>query len=322
MHVRFSPHVIKSTYLVNNPHFISCSNDSYLRKFDMLKGIRKGGRFLLNTQTPLEELEAFLPNKVKRQLAEKEVKFYIINAADLAYNIGLGRRTNTIMQSAFFKLNEQLMPFDRAKQLMKEYAKASYGRRGEAVVKMNYDAIDVGGDHIVEVPVKKEWLNLKAEVEVKADRPDFVTKIADVVNSLQGDTLPVSAFLEYEDGHIPQGTAAYEKRGVANYVPEWLSENCIQCNQCVFACPHAVIRAFLADEKEVSGAPENAKMVQARGRDLAEYKYTIQVSVLDCTECGVCVEACPALTKHYKWIPSHDELEKAHKQVLIISLMK
>ncbi len=315
MHVRFSPHVIKSTYLVNNPHFISCSNDSYLRKFDMLKGIRKGGRFLLNTQTPLEELEAFLPNKIKRQLAEKQVKFYIINAADLAYGIGLGRRTNTIMQSAFFKLNEQLMPFEQAKELMKEYAKASYGRRGEAIVKMNYDAIDVGGDHIVEVKVKKEWLNLKDEIEeTKQTRPDFVKKIADVVNSLQGDTLPVSAFLDYEDGHIPQGTAAYEKRGVANYVPEWMSENCIQCNQCVFACPHAVIRAFLADEKEAKNAPENAQMVQARGRDLAEYKYTIQVSALDCTECGVCVEACPAPNKALKMVPVQDELDKGSQE--------
>ena len=311
MHVRFSPNVIKSTYLVNNPHFVSCSNDGYLRKFDMLKGIRKGGRFLLNTQTPMEEIENFLPNKVKRQLAEKNVKFYIINAVDLAYEIGLGRRINTIMQSAFFKLNEQLMPFEKAQKLMKEYALESYGRRGDAIVKLNYAAIDAGGNHIKEVKVKKEWANLKDEKEVvKGVRPDFVSKIADVVNSLQGDTLPVSAFLGHEDGHIPQGTSAYEKRGIANYVPEWVSENCIQCNQCVFSCPHAVIRAFLADEKEAKNAPANAKMVQARGKDLVEYKYTIQVSALDCTECGVCVEACPAPNKALKMAPIQDELAK------------
>ncbi len=315
MHVRFSPDVIKSTYLVHNPHFISCSNDGYLRKFDMLKGIRKGGRFLLNTQTPLEEIEDFLPNKIKRQLAEKEVKFYIINAVDLAYEIGLGRRTNTIMQSAFFKLNEQLMPYEKAQSLMKEYAKASYGRRGEAIVKLNYDAIDAGGDYIVEVPVKKEWLNLKDEVLVQANRPDFVTNIADVVNSLQGDTLPVSAFIGYEDAHLPQGTAAYEKRGIANFVPEWLEDNCIQCNQCVFACPHAVIRAFLADESEAANAPEGAKMIDGRGKDLTQYKYTIQVSTLDCTECGVCVDVCPAPTKALRMTPIGGELSKNSQQI-------
>ncbi|HHT39502.1 MAG: pyruvate:ferredoxin (flavodoxin) oxidoreductase [Acholeplasmatales bacterium] len=317
LHVRFSPTPILSTYLVHNPHFVSCANDIYLEKLDMLKGIRKKGTFLLNTQTPFEDIEAFLPNKVKRQLAEKEIKFYVINAADLAYEIGLGRRTNTIMQSAFFKLNEQLMPYSRAVELMKDYAKASYGRRGEAIVKLNYDAIDAGGDFLKEVKVKEEWKDLKDELAevVTNGRPDFVKNIADIVNKLEGDSLPVSAFEGYEDGHMTPGSAAYEKRGIANFVPEWIEENCIQCNQCVFACPHAVIRAFLADDEEVAGAPEGAKMIPGRGRDLKDYQYTIQVSTLDCTECGVCVEVCPAPNKALKMVPVADELEKNSQEI-------
>jgi len=316
MHVRFSPNPIKSTYLVNNPHFISCSNDGYLVKFDMLKGIRKGGRFLLNTQTPLEEIEAFLPNKVKRQLAEKNIKFYIINAVDLAYEIGLGRRTNTIMQSAFFKLNEQLMPFEKAQSLMKDYALKSYGRKGDAVVKLNYDAIDAGGNHLVQVPVKPEWANLTDDLD-KGDntRPAFVKNIADVINRLEGDSLPVSAFLGLEDGSMVQGTTAYEKRGIANFVPEWEFDKCIQCNQCVFACPHAVIRAFLADESEAANAPEGTKLLDAKGKDLTQYKYTIQVSTLDCTECGVCVDVCPAPGKALRMTPIGGELEKGSQQI-------
>ncbi len=315
MHVRFSPHEIKSTYLVNNPHFVSCSNDGYLTKFNLLKGIRKGGRFLLNTQTTLENIEAFLPNKVKRQLAENDVKFYIINAVDLAYEIGLGRRINTIMQSAFFKLNEQLMPYSRAVSLMKEYARVSYARSGEAIIKLNYDAIDAGGNHLIEVPVKKQWRFLKdEEVEVLNNKTDFVAKVADVVNRLDGDLLPVSAFLGYEDAHMEQGTAAYEKRGIANFVPEWDSEKCIQCNLCVFACPHAVIRAFLADESEVANAPEGAKFVGARGKDINHYKYSIQVSSLDCTECAVCVDVCPAPGKALKMVPIGGELAKGSQE--------
>ena len=314
MHVRFSPNVIQSTYLVNNPHFISCSTDSYVHKFDMLKGIRQGGRFLLNTQLKGKELEEFLPNKVKRQLAQRNVKFYTINAVDLAYEIGLGRRTNTIMQSAFFKLNPQLLPYDKAQDLMKEYALKSYGRRGEAIVKLNYDAIDAGGNYLEEVKVNPAWANLEDEEQVVNGRPDYVKNIADVVNRLEGDSLPVSAFLGYEDAHMEQGSAAYEKRGIANFVPEWISDNCIQCNQCVFACPHAVIRAFLADESEVANAPEGTQLIPARGKDINQYQYTIQVSALDCTECAVCVDVCPAPTKALKMSPIGTELSKGGQQ--------
>ena len=315
MHLRFSKNPIRSTYLVNYPHFVSCSTDTYLRKYDMLKGLREGGTFLLNTQTPKESIETLLPNKVKRQLATKKAKFYIVNAVDLAYEIGLGRRINTIMQSAFFKLNEHLMPADLANKYMKEYAEMSYGRRGEAIVQLNYAAIDAGYKHLVEVPVNPEWALLEDEVIEKEDRPDFVKKIADIVNAIEGDSLPVSAFLGFEDAHMTVGSAAYEKRGIANFIPEWRSENCIQCNQCVFACPHAVIRAFLADDSEASNAPEGTKFLDARGKDMEGLKYTIQISSLDCTECGVCVEVCPTKEKSLAMVPIGDELAKNSQQI-------
>ena len=315
MHLRFSDKPIRSTYLVNYPNFVSCSADNYLVKYDMLKGLKEGGTFLLNTQTPLAEIEDHLPNRVKRQLAQKKAKFYIINAVERAYEIGLGRRINTIMQSAFFKLNQHLMNAEDANKYMKEYAKKTYGRKGDAIVQMNYQAIDAGYSDLVEVPVNPDWALLQDEVTVADEsRPDFVKKIADIVNAIEGDSLPVSAFLGYEDAHLENGSTAYEKRGIANYVPEWRSENCIQCNQCVFACPHGVIRSFLADESEAAGAPETAKMIDAKGRDLGGYKFTIQVSTLDCTECGLCVEVCPTKEKSLAMVPIGDELAKGSQQ--------
>ncbi|MDX9691642.1 MAG: pyruvate:ferredoxin (flavodoxin) oxidoreductase, partial [Acholeplasmataceae bacterium] len=315
MHVRFSNKPIKSTYLVNYPQFVSCSTDTYLTKYDMLKGLREGGTFLLNTTTSKEEIANLLPNKVKRQLAQKKAKFYIINAVDLAYEIGLGRRINTIMQSAFFKLNDHLLNADNANKYMKEYAEKTYGRKGDAIIAQNFAAIDAGYKHIIEVPVPSEWaLLIDAEQEDTSGRPDFVRKIADIVNAIEGDSLPVSAFLGYEDAHMENGSTAYEKRGIANFVPEWRSENCIQCNQCVFACPHAVIRGFLADESEAANAPEGAKMLQAKGKGMEGYKFTIQVSTLDCTECGVCVQVCPTPTKSLAMVPIGDELAKGAQQ--------
>lgn len=315
MHLRFSPHTIKSTYLVSNPHFVSCSADTYLQKYDMIKGLRQGGKFLLNTQVSKDDIEAFLPNKVKRQLAQKAAKFYIINAVDLAYEIGLGRRTNTIMQSAQLSLLDHVMPFEKAEKLMKKYAEKSYGRKGDAVLEMNYAGIEAGYKHLVEIPVKAEWALLEDDAKEKGSRPSFVKNIADIVNAIEGDSLPVSAFLGYEDGHMEMGTAAYEKRGIANFVPEWIAENCIQCNQCVFACPHAVIRAFLATDEEATNAPDGAKMIPGKGKNLTEYKYTIQVSTLDCTECGVCVEVCPAPTKALAMTPIGPELSAGSQQI-------
>ncbi len=315
MHLRFSKKPIRSTYLVNYPHFVSCSTDTYLTKYDMLKGLREGGTFLLNTTTKPEEIADLLPNKVKRQLAQKKAKFYIINAVDLAYEIGLGRRINTIMQSAFFKLNDALMNADDANKYMKEYAEKTYGRKGEAIVELNNAAIDAGYLNLVEIKVPTDWALLVDEVPAEtSDRPDFVRKIADIVNSIEGDSLPVSAFLGYEDAHMENGTTQYEKRGIANFVPEWRSENCIQCNQCVFACPHAVIRAFLADGTEVANAPEGAKMLDAKGKGMEGLKFTIQVSTLDCTECGICVQVCPTPTKSLAMVPIGDELAKGAQQ--------
>jgi pyruvate-ferredoxin/flavodoxin oxidoreductase len=315
MHVRFSSKPILSTYLVNYPNFVSCSVDNYVFKYDMLKGLKEGGTFLLNTNIKPEELEDYLPNKVKRQLAMKKAKFFIINAADKAYEIGLGRRINTIMQSAFFKLNEHLISYEEANQYMKDYAKKSYGRQGEAVIQLNEQAIDAGRDALVQIDVNPLWVTLEDEIKDTKAVPSFMAKIAQVVNQIEGDSLPVSVFQEYTDGHMPSGMTHYEKRGIANYVPEWNESTCIQCNQCVFACPHAVIRAFLATEDEVRIAPDGAKMVPAKGKDMAQYQYSLQVSTLDCTECGVCVEVCPTPEKSLKMVPISEQLEQNAQQI-------
>ena len=314
MHLRFSEQPIRSTYLVNHPHFVSCSKDSYVFKYDMIEGIRDKGTFLLNTIKTPEEIEDFLPNSYKRKLAETNSKLYIINAVKLAEQIGLGERINTIMQSAFFALNEQIIPYDRAVELMKEYAKKEYGRKGDEIVQKNFEAIDSGKEGLVEVPVKKEWKNLEDDpqpVEAEQEKPEYVTNIAEPVNSIKGYDLPTSAFEPYYDGTMEQGSTAYEKRGIANYVPEWIEENCIQCNQCAFACPHAVIRPALLTEEEMANAPDDMAVLDARGKGLEGLKYRIQISTLDCTGCGVCVSVCPAKPeKALAMSPIGDEIEK------------
>lgn len=295
LHLRFSKNPIRSTYLVNQPHFVSCSLDAYLDKFDMIAGLRDGGTFLLNTVVDAKNIEKRLPNRYKRLLAEKHAKFYIIAANAAARECGFrpGLGVNTIMQSAFFKLNEQIMDYEEAKQHMKEFATKTYLRKGQELVDQNHRAIDMGGTKLVEVEVKPEWAELQDE-EKKVDmkRPAFVREIADVINAIDGDSLPLSAFAKYgDDCHMPQGTAAYEKRGVATDVPLWNPENCIQCNQCSFVCPHACIRPFLCTEEEVAKAPKGAQFLDATG--FKGYKYTLQVSTLDCTGCGVCLTVCP-----------------------------
>ncbi len=295
LHLRFSKNPIRSTYLVNQPHFVSCSLDAYLDKFDMISGLRDGGTFLLNTVVDKDHIEERLPNSYKRLLAEKHAKFYIINANAAARECGFrpGLGVNTVMQSAFFQLNEQIMDYEEAKQHMKEFATKTYSKKGADVVEQNHKAIDLGGSRLVEVQVKPEWASLKDEVKkVDASRPAFVREIADVINSIKGDSLPLSAFAKFgDDCHMPQGTAAYEKRGVASDVPLWTSTNCIQCNQCAFVCPHACIRPFLCTEEEVKNAPQGAQFLDATG--FKGYKYTLQISTLDCTGCGVCLTVCP-----------------------------
>ena len=299
LHLRFSKNPIRSTYLVNKPHFVSCSLDAYLDKFDMIDGLRDGGVFLLNTVVDKDHIEQRLPNKYKRLLAQKNAKFYIIAANAAARECGFrpGLGVNTIMQSAFFKLNEQIMDYEEAKQHMKEFATKTYAKKGQDIVDQNHKAIDMGATRLVEVEVKPEWANLEDEaVKVDMTRPAFVREIADVINAIKGDSLPLSTFAKFgEDCHMPQGTAAYEKRGVATDVPQWLSENCIQCNQCAFVCPHACIRPFLCTEEEVANAPKEAQFLPATG--FKGYKYSLAISTLDCTGCGVCLTVCPGKPK-------------------------
>ncbi|SKA05435.1 pyruvate:ferredoxin (flavodoxin) oxidoreductase [Selenihalanaerobacter shriftii] len=308
--LRFGPDPVRSTYLVSDPDFVSCSTDSYLGKYDMLSGLCQGGTFLLNTVSDAEEIVEKMPNSVKKKLAEKEAKFYIIDAITLAQEIGLGRRTNTIMQSAFFKLNEQIMPFDRAQKLMKEYADKLYGRKGKEIVEMNWKAIEKGGEELVEITVDPAWADLEEEeTSVDESRPDFVKNIADPINAIEGYDLPVSAFEGYEDGTMVNGTAAYEKRGVANFVPEWKEDNCIQCNQCAFVCSHAAIRPFLMNEEEVANAPEGITTIKPLGKGLDGVEYRLQISPLDCTGCGVCVKTCPAKEKALDMVPIKESVD-------------
>ena len=314
-HLRFGKKPIRSTYLVSNPHFVACSVASYLEIYDVIDGIRENGTFLLNSIWDAKETVEKLPNKVKKILASKNVNFFIINATKLAHDIGLGNRTNTIMQSAFFKL-ANIIPFDEAKNYMKEYAKKTYGKKGDKIIEMNYKAIDEGADKLVQVKVDKEWANLEDEIK-KEDfykGSEFVENIVKPMNAARGDDLPVSAFLGYEDGSFEAGTTKYEKRGVGVTVPKWIKENCIQCNQCVYVCPHAVIRAFLLDESEEAKANLSDDLLEAKGKELKGLKYKIQVSPLDCTGCELCAQNCPSKEKSLVMVPLEEELKKGEQE--------
>ncbi len=316
-HVRFGPRPIRSTYLVSKPDFVACTVAGYLELYDMLSGLKEGGTFLLNSIWDVEGTVSRIPEHVKKTLAEKKAKFYIINATKLARDIGLGNRTNTIMQSAFFKLTE-IIPYDKAKEFMKEFAYKSYIKKGEKIVEMNYKAIDAGEGGIVEVPVDPAWANLKINETKKDDKykgTEFVEKIAKPINAAKGNELPVSVFNGYEDGTFENGTSRYEKRGISVTVPKWIEENCIQCNQCSFVCPHAVIRPFLIDDKELENAPIGVKnhAIPAKGKGLKEFKFKIQVSTLDCTGCSLCAEVCPSKEKSLVMVPIDEELQKGEQ---------
>ena len=295
-HLRFGDSQIRSPYYVNSADFVACHVPAYLEKYDMLKGLKKGGSFLLNSIWDEEETKKKLPDHMKKYMAKNDIQFYIINATKIAEELGLGGRTNTIMQSAFFKVTE-VIPYEAAVKEMKDAIQKTYGRKGEDIVKMNFDAVDKGGEvHKVEIP--KEWKDVEVkEKEEDKDLPEFIKEVVYPINALKGDSLPVSAFLGREDGTFPQGTTAFEKRGIAVHVPEWQPEHCIQCNQCAYVCPHAVIRPFLLNEQEVKNMPEGTEVQDARGKSIEGLKYRIQVSPLDCTGCGNCVETCPAKTK-------------------------
>ena len=316
-HLRFGKKPIRSTYLVSNPHFVACSVAAYLEIYDVIDGIRENGTFLLNSIWDAEQTIAKLPNKVKKILASKNINFYIINATKLAHDIGLKNRTNTIMQSAFFKLAD-IIPFEDAQKYMKEYAHKVYAKKGEAIVEMNYKAIDVGANGLIKVPVDPVWANL-ADDEQKDEKyigNSFIENVVKPINEARGDSLPVSAFVGYEDGHFEAGTTAYEKRGVGVMVPKWIEQNCIQCNQCAFVCPHAVIRPFLIDENELSTAPDGVKEhnLEAKGKEVKGLKYKIQVSPLDCTGCELCAQNCPSKEKSLVMVPLEEELGKNEQE--------
>ena len=292
-HLRFGDVPIRSTYLVTTPNFVACHVPSYLGKYDVLRGLREGGVFLLNCSWRPEELEQHLPNSIKRTLARKKAKFYIIDGTTIAREVGLGSRTNTIMQSAFFKISN-VIPYELAVKEMKDAAQKSFGRKGEEVVKKNFAAVDRGGE-VIEVPVPAAWADLQPEKPGSLKgAPEFVNRVATPMNDQLGDDLPVSAFVGREDGSLPSGTTQWEKRGIAVMVPEWQKGNCIQCNQCAYVCPHAAIRPFLLTEDEQKNAPAVVETIPAAGGELKGLGFRIQVSVLDCTGCGNCAQVCPA----------------------------
>ncbi len=294
-HLRFGNSKIKSTYLINKADFVACHNPSYINKYDMVSDLKKGGTFLLNCGWDAKQIEENLPGQVKRYIAQNDIKFYVIDGVAIAREIGLGGRINTILQSSFFKLAD-IIPADQAAQYMKDAATASYGKKGEAIVKMNHDAIDRGAA-VTKVEVPASWADAPdTELYAKAtgDRPELVDFINDIlipVNAQQGDKLPVSTFMTNPDGTFPQGSSAYEKRGIAVDIPCWVTENCIQCNFCSYVCPHSVIRPVVMTEEEAANAPEGTKTIPMTG--LAGYKFAMVVSALDCTGCGSCANVCP-----------------------------
>ncbi len=296
-HLRFGKNPIHSTYYVEHADFLSCSLDSYIFKFDMIKCLKKGGTFLLNTDIPLDQIEARLPNRVKKQLADKEAKFYIIDANAIAAKIGLGRRTNTILQASFFYLNQNIMPYDEAQDWMKKFAKKSYAKKGDDIVQMNYKAIDAGAEGLQQVEVKEEWKKLDATRVYAKTGDEYFDSYVNVIGSLDGYDLPTSKFTEYEllDGTMRNDVTFMEKRSIADRVPVWHKENCIQCNQCAFVCPHATIRPFLLTDEEVANMPEGVRsdVLPAMGPKVSGLKFRIQVTPKNCVGCGLCVVECP-----------------------------
>ncbi|MBQ2275081.1 MAG: pyruvate:ferredoxin (flavodoxin) oxidoreductase [Lachnospiraceae bacterium] len=295
-HLRFGKNPIKSTYLINKANFVACHNPSYIKKYNMVQDLKDGGTFLLNCSWDEEQIEQNLPGQVKKYMADHNIKFYVIDGIKIGKEIGLGGRINTVLQAAFFKL-ANIIPVDDAVKYMKDAATASYGKKGEKVVAMNHAAIERGIQDVVEIKVKDEWKNAKEEelfAKVTGDRKDvvdFVNNLQIPMNAQRGNELPVSAFVDYADGALPQGAAAYEKRGVAVDIPCWNTENCIQCNFCSYVCPHAVIRPVVMNEEEKANAPEGMKIIPMTG--MPGYYFSMTISAMDCTGCKSCVNVCP-----------------------------
>jgi len=311
-HLRFGDTPIRSTYLVTTPNFVACHVQAYLKMYDVTRGLQKNGTFLLNTIWEGDELAANLPNNVKKYFAENNITVYYINATKIAQEIGLGNRTNTILQSAFFRITE-VIPVDLAIEQMKKFIVKSYGKKGEDIVNKNYAAVDRGGEY-KQLPVDAAWTNLPADEKEANNDPAFINEVVRPINAQNGDLLPVSAFKGIEDGTWPQGTAAYEKRGVAAFVPTWEADNCIQCNKCAFVCPHACIRPFVMDEAEAAGLNAATLEVKAPAA-MKGMKFRMQVGVMDCLGCGNCVDVCPGNPKAggpaLKMVPLEGELGEA-----------
>lgn len=293
-HLRFGDKPIRSTYLVNTPNFVACHVPAYLHLYDVTKGLKKNGTFLLNSVWDKDEVCEHLPNHIKKYLAQNQINFYIINATKIATELKLGGRTNTILQSAFFKISN-IIPFDLAVDQMKKFIVKSYGRKGEDVVNKNFAAVDRGVE-VEKVNVPSEWANITLEEEENTNdntTSNFIKKVVEPINAQRGYDLPVSAFKGREDGTWDHGTTEHEKRGVAAYVPVWHMDNCIQCNQCAYVCPHATIRPFVLDVEEQAKAPTSAKLLKAQGKQFDGMGFRIQVDVLDCLGCNNCIEVCP-----------------------------
>ena len=309
-HLRFGDEPIRSTYLVNTPNFVACHVQAYLHMYDVTRGLQKGGTFLLNTIWEGEELAKNLPNKVKRYFAQNDITVYYINATKIAQEIGLGNRTNTILQSAFFRITE-VIPVDLAIEQMKKFIVKSYGKKGENVVNMNYAAVDRGGEY-KKLDVDPAWATLADDAPTATPAPEFIETVVRPMNAQDGDLLPVSKFVDNPDGTWEQGTAAYEKRGVAAFVPEWNPDNCIQCNKCSYVCPHAAIRPFVLDAEEMKAAPfgEDAT-IPAIGKTFTGMRFRQQVDVMDCLGCGNCVNVCPGKKGNKALSMQHFESQEA-----------
>jgi len=307
-HLRFGKNPITSTYLIDTADFVACHVQAYVNQYDLLAGLRKGGTFMLNTIWSPEELDAKLPAKMKKYIAENDINFYIINGTKIGQDLGLGNRINMVMQSAFFKLS-QVIPLEDAVKYMKEAIVKSYGKKGENVVKMNYAAVDAGVDALVKVEVPASWKDAVEVMDVvAAQEPDFIKNILRPMNALEGDKLPVSIFNGYENGTFEHGTSAYEKRGIAVNVPEWIKDKCIQCNQCSFVCPHAAIRPVLLTDEELAKAPFGEEdVLQGKGKGVDAFKYKMQVTPLDCTGCGNCADICPVKALEMKPIETQSK---------------
>ena len=309
-HLRFSPNPIHAAYFIDEADFVSCSPQAYVRQYDLVENLKEGGIFLLNTIWSENELESHIPNQMLREIAEKDIKFYTINASKIAREVGLGHRTNMVIQTAFFILSE-VLPIDDAIKYLKDSIEKSYGMKGQDIVDMNNAAVDRAAEELKEINVKEEWKDIDNENQmVNKDEPDFIKNMVRPIINLKEDDLPVSTYLPYDDGQYMPGTSRFEKRGIALDVPEWKLDNCIQCNQCAYVCPHATIRPFLLDEEQKENAPENFETKKAIGKGLEGYEFRMQVSPYDCMGCGNCVDVCPAPTKALEMRPIEEQIEK------------